>query len=67
MKNLYLPPDASEARRAAQAAYVAALDEVAAKGPRAHLLAACDVAHRAYGAVLLAEDKARRPHVYRVG
>lgn len=62
-KNLYLPPDASPERRAAQAGYVAASDRLA-NGGGEEAMDAYREAERAFGAVLLAEDKIRRPHVY---
>lgn len=62
-KNLYLPPDASPERRAAQAAYIAASDKCAAY-PSDGNLEAYRAAEREFGRILLAEDRARRPHIY---
>lgn len=69
---LFLPSDASDARRKAQARYEAAVNAIA--GPRSMgagqfdlAMAEYDIAQQAYRAVLLAEDKARRPEMYRRG
>lgn len=69
---LHLPSDASPARRQAQARYEAAVNAMA--GPRSmaagqfHLaMAEYDIAQQAYRSVLLAEDKVRRPEMYRRG
>lgn len=64
---LYLPTDASEARRVAQRKYEDAVNAMA--GPMdaeswRTALDARDRARRNYGAILLREDKQRRPHIY---
>jgi hypothetical protein len=63
---LYLPPDASEARRIAQCKYEDAIIALASSEDEAHLTALAEVerARRNYGAVLLREDKQHRPHIY---
>lgn len=65
--NLYLPPDASPARKEAHAAYKAAAEAAWLAKTADDYNRATDAlvgAQRVYGMVLLAEDKARRPHIY---
>lgn len=67
---LHLPSDASDARRQAQARYVAAVNTLGGRlsGNALDLAwAEHDIAIQAYRSVLLAEDKARRPAMYRRG
>ena len=64
--NLYLPPDASKARRIAQRKYEDAIKALSSSTgelvPMA--LAEVDRARRNFGAILLREDRQRRPHIY---
>lgn len=61
--NLYLPPNASPARKIAHRIYVAASDKLAKVGDEDALLA-YRKAERQYGFILLAEDRKRRPDIY---
>lgn len=65
--NLYLPPDASPARRQAHAAYKAAAEAAWNAKTADDYNQATELLIKAkadYGRVLLAEDKKRRPHIY---
>lgn len=63
--NLYLPPDASKARRIAQRKYVMAVEALAGPGNnRPEAMVEVERAKRNFGYVLLREDKLARPHIY---
>ncbi|WP_338811158.1 hypothetical protein V2V90_24065 (plasmid) [Agrobacterium leguminum] len=65
--NLYLPADASKARRIAQRKYEDAVNAMAGSMDAESWRVALDAQERArrnYGAVLLREDRQRRPQIY---
>lgn len=64
---LYLPADASKARRIVQCKYEDAVNAMAGAMDAESWRVALDAQERAqrnYGAALLREDRQRRPHIY---